>query len=59
MSGAKAVNSVIADGRALASSLPEGNLKRELLSLCDDTERYVEELANLRLAGKVSTCYIV
>lgn len=52
--GAKAVNSVVSDARALALTLPEGQTRKALLDLCNETEQYVDELSSLRLMGKVS-----
>ncbi|XP_067931173.1 vinculin-like [Watersipora subatra] len=53
--GERAVRSVIADGRALASSLPPSATKEELLKLCDETDAYVNQLSDLCHKGMGGT----
>ena len=54
------MRSVIADGRLLASTLPPGPARDELIKLCDETESYVNQLADLCQRGMVGDlCFLI
>lgn len=51
------MRSVIAESRRLASSLPPGAAREELLKLCDETEAYVNQLSDLCHKGMVGSAH--